>query len=166
VLSSTAVVGSHEFGLCLRLGAQGGSQISTGGENIAGGSAVLLTLSKGLEIKLSDFEAKNATLKGDYLWRGVEIVFGGVPTIIGIRIIWLFMSLGSILLQVSISMNLVDQMKHQVDARKVEVGIELLATIYLVGDIIPAEVHIAPLLGQRPRFSICFLVYRWVLHAF
>jgi hypothetical protein len=36
-------------------------------EGFAGGSAVLPMLSEGLEIELSDFEAENATLKGDYM---------------------------------------------------------------------------------------------------
>jgi len=41
--------------------------ISTGREDFTGGSAVLPTLSESWEIELSDFEAENATLKGDYL---------------------------------------------------------------------------------------------------
>jgi hypothetical protein len=49
-------------------GGSGGSQISTAREDFAGGSAVLPTLSEGMEIELSDFEAEDATLKGDYLW--------------------------------------------------------------------------------------------------
>ena len=65
--SITAVVGSHEFGLLIWLGAQGGSQNNTGREVFAGGSAVLLTLNESLEIGLSDFEAEDATLEGDYL---------------------------------------------------------------------------------------------------
>jgi hypothetical protein len=41
MLSITAVLGSHEFGLRRLLGAQWGCQISTGREDFAGGSAVL-----------------------------------------------------------------------------------------------------------------------------
>jgi hypothetical protein len=67
MLSITTVLGSHEFGLRLSLGAQGGRQISTGREDFACGSAVLQKLSEGLEIELSDFEAEDAMLKGDYL---------------------------------------------------------------------------------------------------
>ena len=65
MLSITAVLGPHEFRLRIRLGAQWGSQISTEREDFAGGSAVLPTLSEGLEIELSDFEPEDATLKGD-----------------------------------------------------------------------------------------------------
>ena len=57
-------------------------------------------------------------------------------------------------------------MRHQVDLRKVDVGIELLGNIYLVAEIIPPGVPFAPLLGQRPSFSICFLVYLSLLHEF
>ena len=53
-----------------------------------------LTLSGGLEIELSDFEAVDATLKGDYLWQVLEIVIGGVPTVLEVRFMCLFMSLG------------------------------------------------------------------------
>jgi hypothetical protein len=39
--------------------------------------------SEGLEIELSDFEAEDTTLKGDYLRQVVEIVIGGIPTVRG-----------------------------------------------------------------------------------
>jgi len=123
MLSIMAVLGPHEFGLRIWLGAQGGSQLSTRREDVAGGSAVLPTLSEGLEIDLSDFEAENATLKGDYLLQVVEIVIGGVPTVLEIRFMCLFISLGSILLQGSLSTNLFNPVRYQVDLRKVEVGI-------------------------------------------
>jgi hypothetical protein len=73
MLSIMAVLGSHEFGLRISLGAEGGSQIRTGREDFACGSVVLPTLSEGLEIELSDFEAEDATLKGDSMWQVVEI---------------------------------------------------------------------------------------------
>jgi hypothetical protein len=79
-----------------------GVQISTGREDFAVGSAVLRTLSEGLEIELSDFDAENATLKGDYLWQVVEIVIGGVPTVLEVYFMCLFMSLGRLLLQGSV----------------------------------------------------------------
>jgi len=132
----------------------------------AGGNTVLLTLREGLEIELSDFEAENATLKGDYLRQVVEIVIGGVPTVLEVRFMCLFMSLGRTLLLGSVSTNLFDPMRHQVDLRKVEVGIQLLRNIYLVADIIPPGVHFAPLLGQHPSFSIQVLVYLSLLHEF
>jgi hypothetical protein len=47
-----------------------------------------------LEIELSDFNAENTTLKRDYLQQVVVIVIGGVLTVIEIRFMWLFMSLG------------------------------------------------------------------------
>jgi hypothetical protein len=80
-------------------------------------------VSKGLEIELSDFKAENATLKGDYLWQVVEIVIGGVPTVLETRFVCIVMSLGKILLQGSISTNLFDPVEYEVDLRKVEVGI-------------------------------------------
>jgi hypothetical protein len=119
-----------------------------------------------LEIELSDFEAENAMLKGDYLWQVSEIVIGGVPTVLEVRLMCLFMSLGRILLQGSVSTNLFGPMRHPLDLRKVEVGIELLGNIYLVADIILPGVHFAPLLRLRPRISICFLVYLSLLHEF
>jgi hypothetical protein len=53
-------------------------------------------LSAGFDIELSDFEVENATLKGDYFWQVVEIVIGGIPTVLEIRSMCLFMSLGRI----------------------------------------------------------------------
>jgi hypothetical protein len=100
-----------------------GSQISSSREDIAGGCAVLTMLSEGLEIEISDFDTENATLKGDYLWQVIEIVIGGVPTVLEVHVMYLFMSLGRILLQGSVSTNLFGPMRNQVDFRKVEVGI-------------------------------------------
>jgi hypothetical protein len=96
MLSITAVLGSHEFGLRISLGAQEGSQIGAGREDVAGCRAGLLMLSAGFDIELSDFEVENATLKGDYFWQVVEIVIGGIPTVLEIRFMCLFMSLGRI----------------------------------------------------------------------
>ena len=61
------VLGSQEFGLRIWLGALGGSQNSAGREDFAGCSADLQTLNQGFEIQLPDFEAEDATLKGNYL---------------------------------------------------------------------------------------------------
>jgi hypothetical protein len=80
-------------------------------------------MSEGLEIELSDIEAEDATLKGDYLWQVVEIVIGGVPTVLEVRCLCLFISLGRLLFEGSVSTNLFDPMRHQVDLQKVEVGI-------------------------------------------
>jgi hypothetical protein len=80
-------------------------------------------LSQSLEIQLSDFEAENATVKGDYSRQVVEIVIGGIPTIHEIRFMCMFITLASILLEGSISINLFDPVRHQVDLPKVEVGI-------------------------------------------
>jgi hypothetical protein len=166
MLSITAVLGPHQFGLHIGRGAQGGSQIRTGMEDFAGGSAVLPTLSGGVEIELSDFEAENATLKGDYLRQVVEIVIGGVPTVHEVCLMCLFMSLGKILLQGSVSTNLFDRMRHQVDLQKVEVGMQLFGNIYLVDNTIPPGVHFAAHLGRRLSFSICFLVNLSLVHDF
>jgi hypothetical protein len=91
------------------VGAQGGSQISTRREDFACGSAVLPRLSEGLEVELFDFEAEDATLLGDYLWQVVEIVIGGVPTVLEVRFMCLFMCLCRILLQGSVSTNLFNE---------------------------------------------------------
>jgi hypothetical protein len=90
---------------------------------LAGGSAGLSTLSKGLEIQLSDFEAENAMLKGTYLQKVVEIVFGGVPNVLEICCMCWFMSLGRILLQGSVSTNQFDPGRPQLDHGNVEVVI-------------------------------------------
>jgi len=71
-------------------------------------------LSEGMASELSDFEAENAILKGGYLWQGVEIVIGGISTILEICFMYLFMSLGRILLQGYITTILFDPMRHQV----------------------------------------------------
>jgi len=123
MLSIMAVLGPHEFGLRIWLRAQGGSQISTGREDFAGGSAVVPTLSEGLETELSGFKTENATLKGDYLWQVVEIVIGGVPTVLEVGFMWFSMSLGRILLQGCVLTNQFGPMRHLVDLRKVEVVI-------------------------------------------
>jgi hypothetical protein len=88
-----------------------------------GGSAVLSTLSECMEIELSNFKPQDAMLKGDHLRQVVEIVIGGDPAVLEFRLIYCFMSLGRILLQGSVSINLVDQMKYQLNLRKAEVGI-------------------------------------------
>jgi hypothetical protein len=49
---------------------------------------------------------------------------------------------------------------------EVEVGIQLLGNIYLIADSILPGIHFVLLLGQRPSFSICFLVYLSHLHEF
>jgi hypothetical protein len=127
---------------------------------------VLPTLSEALEVELSDFEAETVTMKGDYLQQVVEIVIRGILTVLEVRFLYMFMSLGRILSQGSVSTDLLDPMRHQVDLRKVEVGIQLLGNIHLMADIIRPGVHFAPLLGRRASFSICFLVYLLLLHVF
>jgi hypothetical protein len=104
-------------------------------------------LSESLVIELSDFDAKNATLKGDCLWQVDEIVIGGVPTILEVRFMCFFMTLGRTLLQGSVLTNLFDPMRNQVDHWKVEVGILLLGNIYPVADIIQPGLHLVPVLG-------------------
>jgi hypothetical protein len=148
------------------MGAQGGSKISTRWEDSAGGSAVLLMLSQGLEIELTNFEAENAMLNDDYFPQVVEIVIGGVPTFLEICVMCLLMPIGRILLQGSLSMTLFNPVRHQVDLRNVEVRIELLGNISLTGDDFPPGIHFVPLLGIGPKFSICFIVYLLLLHKF
>jgi len=90
---------------------------------LVGGSTVLPTLNKGLEIELSDSEAENVTLKGDWLWQVVKIVIGGVPTSLEVGFMCVSMSLGRILLQGILSTNLSGPMSDQVDLRKGAVSI-------------------------------------------
>ena len=117
-----------------------------------------------MEIELSDFDAENATVRSDYLRQVFEIVIGGIPTVLEIRCMCLFMSLDRILLQGSVSTHLFEPVRHQVDLRKVEVRVKLFGNIYLVAEIIPPGVHLALLLGCRPYFSICFVIYLSLLH--
>jgi len=119
-----------------------------------------------VEIELSDFEVDKATLKGEYLQQVVGIVIGGVPTVLVVQFMCLFMSLGRILLQGSVSTDMFDTMRHQVDLRKVEVSIKLLGNIYLMAEIIPPGVHLALLLELRQSFGTCFLGYLSLLHEF
>jgi hypothetical protein len=165
MLSIMAVLGSDEFRLLFRLVSHSGSQTSTGKEGFAGGSAVLATLNEGLEIELTDCAVEYAMLKGDCLWQVVEIVIGEVPTAPEIHFMYLFMSLGRILLQGSVSMNLFDPVRHQVDIRKIEVGIQLLGNIYPAAHRMPPGAQFAPLLGHLPSFSICLLNDLSLLHV-
>jgi hypothetical protein len=52
----------------------------------AGGTAVLPTLSDGLEIELSDFVEENMMLNRDYLSQVVHSVIGDVPTLVSVHI--------------------------------------------------------------------------------
>jgi hypothetical protein len=64
---------------------QWGSQLSTGRDNVPAGRAFLLVLGQGLLFKRSDFEAENATLKGNYLRQVVENVVGGIQTVLEVH---------------------------------------------------------------------------------
>jgi hypothetical protein len=123
-------------------------------------------LSEDIEVERSDFEAENAMLIGDFLSDIVEIVIGGIPTVLEVRFMWLFVFLSRLLMQGSISMNLVDSMRLHVDLRKVEVSLSLLGNIYPMPDIILPGVHFAPLLGQHTSFSTSWLHYLSLLHKF
>jgi len=107
-------------GFTFNCGLRGGS---TGREDFASRSAALPTLSEGLEIELSDFNAEDGTLKCDFLWQVVKIMIGSVPTVPEVHFMCLFMSLGRNQLQGSISTNLFNPMRLPVDIRIVEVGI-------------------------------------------
>jgi hypothetical protein len=124
------------------------------------------TLSEGLQIELCALEGENATVKGEYQWQVVEIVIGGVPTILEICLIFLFMTLGRGLLQGSVMVDLFDPMRHQVDLQKVDVGILLLGRIYLVTDIDPPRSYFALRLGWGASFGISFLVYLSLVYEF
>ena len=47
---------------------------------------MLLTLLEGLQTKLSDFEVENATPRSDYFGLVVEILIGGVPTVLDVHV--------------------------------------------------------------------------------
>ena len=64
-------------------------------------------------------------MKGDYLRQVVDIVNGGVPTVLEVRFVCWFMSLSKILLEGSVSTNLFGPIRHQLDLRTVDVGIDL-----------------------------------------
>lgn len=161
-----AVVGPREFGLCIGLGAQGGSHISMGREDFAGGSTVLPPLSDGLDIELFDFEAQNATLNGDLMGQVLEIAIGGDTTVLEVYFMCLLMSLGRQLLQGCVSRNVFHPMSHDADIQNVEVGIYLLGNLNLEADIISLGLHFSPLLGLSPSFSIHCLIYIPLLHEF
>jgi hypothetical protein len=158
--SITVVSRTYEFRLGIGLGAQGGSQISSGQEDFAGSSAALLMLSKDMEIELADFKEENAMLKGECLQQAVEIGFEGIPIVLEVRLLRLFIFLGGIQLKGFISTNLYDPLRHQLGLRKVDVGIQLFTNIYFVADIILPGVHLAPFLGPPPSFNICSYIYR------
>jgi len=119
-----------------------------------------------MEIGLSDCEGENAMLKADYLWQVVQIVIGDVPTVLEVRFMCFCKSLSRILFQGSVSTTLFDPMRHQVDVRKIEVGIELLGNIHPVADITLPGIYFVPLLGRHPSSTMCFLVYLSLLHEF
>jgi len=62
------------------------------------------------ELELCHCEAENLTPEGHDPWQVVEIVIGGVSTILEVHFMLLIMSLGSILFQGSIRMNLFERM--------------------------------------------------------
>jgi len=152
------IVWLHEITLRIWLGAYASSPIITTWEDCAGSSTVLLILSEGVEIELSDSKVENATLNVEFMRQLVVIVIGGVPTILEVRSVCLFMSVGTILLKCSISPTVFDPRKHQVDLRKDEVGFPQLGNIYPVADEIPPGIHFAPLLELGPSFSLCFRI--------
>jgi hypothetical protein len=57
-------------------------------------------------------------------------------------------------------------MKHQVDLRTVQVGIQLIENIWLVAYMIAPGSDFVPHLGRRPSFSIYFLVYLSLFYQF
>ena len=119
-----------------------------------------------MRIELSYPDAANTTLKGDYLQLVLEIVLGGVPTVLEVRLLWLFMFLGIVLLQGSESTKLFDPLSQQADLRMVKVGIQLVGDIYLGADIIPPHVSFVSLLELCPTFGISVLIYHSLLHEF
>jgi hypothetical protein len=79
-------------------------------------------LCEGLEIEIPDSEAENTTRNSDFLRHEGDIVIEGIPALHEVRFMCMFISLGRILLQGSVSVNLFDPMPHYMDLWKVEVG--------------------------------------------
>jgi len=79
---------------------------------------------------------------------------------------YFFMSLGRILFQGSVSTNLLNSMRHEVDLWNVAVCIQIVGNIHLVAEVILPGYHYTPHVGRNPRFSMCFLVYLSLLHNF
>jgi hypothetical protein len=147
-------------------GSSEGSQINTGSEDIACGSAVLPMVTAGFEIEISDYEAEHAALPSRYFWQVVEIVIRGVLTVVEVGFICVFISLSRILLQFSLSTNLFGPIQHHVDIWIVQVGIKMHEYNYPMAEIIPPGVHFARFLGRNLSFSICFFVYLSLVQKF
>jgi hypothetical protein len=103
-----------------------GSLITTGREDFACGSAVLLMLSKDFNIELSDYKAEDATLRQDGGWHVVKNVVGGVPTVLEVGIMCFLMALSRIVLQGYMLTNLFDPMRYKMHLETVEVSIKQL----------------------------------------
>ena len=69
-------------------------------------------MTQGLLFEHCDFEAGKVMLTGDDLQEVVEIVIGGVPTVLEIHFMCMFRFLGRILLQPSVSTNLFNRVRH------------------------------------------------------
>jgi hypothetical protein len=97
------------------------------------------------------------TRKCYYFWWVVKNVIGGVPTVLGIRLMYILMTLGKILLQGSVSTNLLDSGRHEVDIRPIAVETSLLENIYVFGHVTRPDFNFAPRFGPRLSFSIRIL---------
>ena len=99
---------------------QGYSLMGSRRENVGGHSGDLLTRSEGRRIDLSHLECEIGTLKGDFLRRVVEIVIGGILTVLEVRFMCVFIALSRVLWKGPISTNPVDPVKYQVDLPKLK----------------------------------------------
>jgi hypothetical protein len=97
-------------------------------------------------------------LKGDDLQKVVVNIMGSVPIVIEVSVICLFLSVSRTQMKVTISTNVSDPMRHQVNCWTVEVGRYLVRNDYPITDIILCGTHFAPWLAQSPSISICYLV--------
>jgi len=84
------------------------SEILSRMDDFSCGRVVLLTLSKGLEIELSDHEVENTMLHSDHLRQERDSVIEGIPTIIEVRFMHMFMSRLSVTMKDSLLTNLFD----------------------------------------------------------
>jgi len=105
-------------------------------------------------------------LKVDYIRQVVVIVTGGVPTGLEVHFMPLFMFCGRILLHSSVSTNLFNPKRHEVDLWKVKVSIKLLWNIDPLADIILPRIHFVPFLGQGGSCIIRYIIYLAHLHEF
>jgi hypothetical protein len=104
-------------------GSSWGSQMSTEMEDITSSIDILPPVREGVKSEFADIKEENATLKDDYLRQTVDIVIAAIPTVPEHCFMCFFISLGKMYLQGSVSTNVFELMRPQLDFRNLGVGI-------------------------------------------